>query len=98
VSATRAREAWVEAYEALRATVVTASLGVGAGLGLILRAGLAAWMRVAPPPAGLTPAAMAHGGDAPVLAEQHRELVHVWAQMAWTIQQEGIDGSCAGPE
>lgn len=78
--------------------MVTTSLRAGAGLGLILRAGLTAWMRGAPPAAGLTPAAMAHGGDAPVLAEQHRELVHVWAQMAWTIQQEGIDGSYAGSE
>lgn len=96
MSAAPARDRWVEAYEALRATVVTAFLGAGAGLGLILRAGLTAWMRVAPPPAGLPPAARAQGGDAPVVAEHHRELVHVWAQMVWTIQQEGIRGSCAG--
>lgn len=78
--------------------MVTASFGPGAGLGLILRAGLTAWMRAAPPPAGPAPAALAHGGDAPVLAEPYRELVHVWAEMAWTIQQEGIDGLYAGPE
>jgi hypothetical protein len=78
--------------------VVTASLGAGAGLGLILRSGLTAWMRGALPPTGSAPAPMARSGDAPVLAAPYRELVHVWAEMAWTIQQEGTDGAYAGPE
>jgi hypothetical protein len=73
-------------------------VGAGAGLGLILRAGLTAWMRVAPAPAGPAPAVVAGPADALVLAAHHRELVQIWAQMAWAIQQEGIDGSWAGAE
>jgi hypothetical protein len=90
--------AWVGAYEALRASVVTAAVGAGAGLGLILRAGLTAWMHVAPAPAGPAPAVVPGPADALALAEHHRELVQIWAQMAWALQQEGIDGSCAGAE
>lgn len=83
----------VTAYEALRAAVVARPPVIVAGLGVVLRCGMRAWMetcrtpspdRVISPPREPATAGPIEG--------QHQELVAIWAQMAAAISQEVAHG------
>lgn len=83
----------VAAYETLRAAVVAQPPVSVAGLGVVLRAGVRAWMAVYPPPSpdhGSAPR-RASGTDVSLEA-RHQELVAIWAQMAATVFAEVAHG------
>lgn len=81
----------VAQYEALRAAVLAAPPRPVAGLGIVLRGGVGAWMRAAltgpgdpgPPPAR---------PDARRLDHQQQDLVRIWAQMVSLMDQEAAHG------
>jgi hypothetical protein len=83
----------VVAYETLRAAVVAHSPVSVAGLGVVLRDGVRAWMAVCHPPSPDHASASRResGTDSPLEA-RHRELVAIWAQMAATVSAEVAHG------
>jgi hypothetical protein len=85
-------------YEAVRTAVLAGPAGAVAGLGVLLRGGVPAWLRtcaseardVTSSPYGRRPP-----GERP--APRPQELVYIWAQMASTVQKEATDGAWTRP-
>jgi hypothetical protein len=84
-------------YEALRRAVIEGGLSAP-GVGVVLRAGLSAWMDVCvatPPPD--VPRPTPQSGSASDRDRFHSELIHIWAQMALGLQQEEMRWTSAAP-
>lgn len=83
----------VTAYEALRAAVVARPPVIVAGLGVVLRGGVRAWMAVCHTPSPDHEFAPPREPAAELSVEaRHRELVAIWAQMAATVSAEVAHG------
>lgn len=81
------------AYETLRAAVVAHPPGLVAGLGVVLRSGMRAWMETCRTPSpDRVPAPPREPATAGPLEGQHQELVAIWAQMAAAISPEVAHG------
>ena len=81
------------AYEALRAAVLARPPVVVAGLGVVLRSGVGAWMEVCRTTSPDRRSSPPRGPATDLSADaRHRELVAIWAQMAATVSAEVAHG------
>jgi hypothetical protein len=80
-------------YEAVRTAVLVGPAIAVAGLGVVLRGGVQAWLRTCAPEArDVTPSPFGRRSLGEPPSPRPRELIYIWAQMVSTVQKEASDG------